>query len=179
MLTAVVLVGAGAIVLMQFVDIRFVSEAACQHIDSLNLGGKFTYCFYGEDWDEETYLSAISGFYTALITVLIAVQALVSVLAFVVVKASNKSAIEDQIESELPKYFDSVRAVDRVKSFVESASKDAIAAEAEQLLNRIRGLQGDLEEVQARLFELEENGNAIETEETIAGDGTEEGDAVE
>lgn len=173
--TAIAIIGLSAILLIHVIDIRFVSEAACHHVDTSNILGKYTYCFYGQDWDEEAYLSAISGFYSTLIAVLIAVQALISILAFVVVRASNRSAIEEEIEKELPRYFDTVKSVDRVKSFVEVASKASVADQYAQMEKTIRGLQGELEEVQARLYELEENGNAIEVEDVAEGLNAEEG----
>lgn len=75
--TAVVLVGILVVFAAHVVDFSFLSDAACRAVPQTRFYDSFTYCFYGTGWDEETYLAAVSGFYSTLIAVLVAVQALV------------------------------------------------------------------------------------------------------
>lgn len=186
--TSIVLLGLLVLVFLHYVDISFLSEASCRHIDATGNRSAYTYCFYGEDWDESTYLSAVSGFYSTVIGFLVAVQALVSTLAFVFVRSTNRRAIEDEVEIQLPAYFGTTKAASEIKTVVGQVSKDAIeravvqrTAELQDTLSTLEesfyGLQGKYEELSAVVAELndEEADETIEGEAPAAGGGKIEG----
>lgn len=163
-----------------FVDVEFLSDAACRRAEDSLWYGTFTYCFYGDGWNESTYISAVSGFYSTIIAVLIAIQALVSGLAFVFVRSTNRRAIEDEVEVQLPAYFGTVKAVDSMKIIVSDLSGGAIeqaitqrTAELESQLSELKesyyGLQGDYEELRSVVAEL--NGEELDRTEASAGEG--------
>lgn len=154
-------------------DVKFLSQAACQQVKVTPFSKEYTFCFYGSDWDEGTYLSSITNFYSSLVTVLIAVQGLVSALAFIVIKASNKRIIEEEVESELPKYFGTVAAVDQMKSFVGGVVRSSIVDETKELNNRILGLESEIEELQANMYELV--GSEDIENENLSSDTTDKG----
>lgn len=183
-LTAILVLGLLAVVLISLVDINFLSETSCKKHEASYFLDEFTFCFYGKDWDESTYLSAVSGFYSTLIAVLVAVQAIVSGLAFMVVRSSSKRAIEDEVESQLPIYFGRVKAVEEVEKIVKGISEDTVksavtqgTAELEQELEAFKqlfyGLQGDYEELVAKLKILEILKDDEETDEDHGGPITE------
>ena len=103
--TAVVIIGLGGLFILHMVDVKFLKDVACQDFGSSSLAPKFSYCFYSSEWDDETYLAAITSFYNTLITVLIALQALISWVSFIVIRNSNKQEIESEVEKELPNFF--------------------------------------------------------------------------
>lgn len=176
-LTAVVLVGFLALFAMHMVDFSFLSDAACRKVETTRFSSEFTFCFYGSDWNEETYLSAVSGFYSTLVSVLVAVQALISWLAFTVIRNSNKQSISEEVEREVPFFF---RTKDADKLLQETlmaisvkAAKEAIkglrtdddkATEAlqnavyEDLKPSVEGLMGKIEELRVRVDEILNDG---------------------
>ncbi|QBY00120.1 hypothetical protein E2K80_04685 [Rhodophyticola sp. CCM32] len=154
-----------------------MSEASCRHIDATGNRSAYTYCFYGEDWDESTYLSAVSGFYSTVIGFLVAVQALVSTLAFVFVRSTNRRAIEDEVEIQLPAYFGTTKAASEIEVVVGQVSGTAIEQAVVQRTTELQdklstleenfyGLQGEYEALRAVVAEL----NDEAPEETIEDD---------
>jgi hypothetical protein len=168
--TTIALVGLAALAFLHIFDFAFLEDAACKEVEASKYYKEFTYCFYGSDWNEETYLATVSGFYSSLVAVLVAVQAMISVLAFVVIKTSNKGAIEEEVEKELPKYFATVAAVDQVRGFVDESVRSALGQNLAVVNTQIEGLMGQLEELQAQVFELGEKTTNGETEETLEFD---------
>lgn len=177
--TSIVLFGLIAIAIIHVVDVSFLSEAACRQVQETNWYRSFTYCFYGSDWNQSTYLSAVSGFYSTIIAVLVAVQALVSGLAFVFVRSTNRRAIEDEVEAQLPTYFGTVKAAEEVQQVVARVSGDAIEQAVEQrtaeledelegLKENYYGLQGEYEALKAVVAKLNDEDVPDEGEE---GDG--------
>jgi hypothetical protein len=164
--TAVVLVGILVVFATHIVDFSFLSDAACREAPQTRYYDSFTYCFYGTGWDEETYLAAVSGFYSTLIAVLVAVQALVSWLAFTVIRSSNKQAISEEVEKEIPYFFRTKDADPIVRDALKEISyevarnalRDIMKDDAkdieelqrqvyEKLLPAIEGMQGDVEQL--------------------------------
>ncbi|WP_114011716.1 hypothetical protein [Cohaesibacter intestini] len=155
------------------VDLSFLSDAACRKVSETRFYDSFTYCFYGSDWDEESYLSAISGFYSTLVAVLVAVQALISWLAFTVIRSSNKQAIGEEVEREVP-YFFKTKDADRLmrealNDISYQAAKEALSnlrkdddkstEELQQVVYdnlqpALEGIQGEIEELRVRLDSL-------------------------
>ena len=168
--TSVALVGLAALAFLHIFDFAFLEDAACREVDASKYYNEFTYCFYGSDWDEEKYLATVSGFYSSLVAVLVAVQALISALSFVVIKTSNKGAIEEEVEKEVPKYFATVAAVDQVKGFVRETAGSAFDQKLDALKNEITGLKGRLEELQEQVFEIGEKTMNGDTEEALTFD---------
>ncbi|WP_168193102.1 hypothetical protein [Rhodophyticola sp. CCM32] len=175
--TSILLLGLLALVFLHYVDISFLSEASCRHIDATGNRSAYTYCFYGEDWDESTYLSAVSGFYSTVIGFLVAVQALVSTLAFVFVRSTNRRAIEDEVEIQLPAYFGTTKAASEIEVVVGQVSGTAIEQAVVQRTTELQdklstleenfyGLQGEYEALRAVVAEL----NDEAPEETIEDD---------
>ena len=170
--TAVVIVGILFVFATHIVDFSFLSDAACREVPKTRYYDSFTYCFYGSDWDEETYLAAVSGFYSTLIAVLVAVQALISWLAFTVIRSSNKQAIGEEVEKEVP-YFFKTKDADRLlqaalKEISHKAAKDALnelrkeddksteelqQAVYDELQPALEGVRGEMEELRVRLEE--------------------------
>lgn len=167
--TAILVISLAALYFKINVNVNFLSNTACQQVKAAPFSKEYTFCFYGSEWDEGTYLSSITSFYSTLITVLIAAQSLVSALAFVVIKASNKRIVEEEVESELPKYFNTVAAVNQVREFVNDSTKSALSDQLGDVKNLISGLQGDVEELRARVYELEGNGDADDQESNDEG----------
>lgn len=186
-LTAVVLIGLLALFAVHIVDFSFLSDAACRKVEATRFSSEFTYCFYGSDWNEEVYLSAVSGFYSTLVAVLVAVQALISWLAFTVIRSSNKQAISEEVEREVPFFFRTKDAdkllQDALKMISVEAAKEAMkelrkeddkATEAlqnavyEELKPTVDGLTGKIEELRVKVDELLNGG---EDEDEGAGKG--------
>lgn len=119
---------------VHLIDLSFLSDAACRKVEATRYFSKFTYCFYGSDWNEEVYLSAISGFYSTLVAILVAVQALISWLAFTVIRSSNKQAIGEEVEREVPYFFKSKDADRLLRDVLQETSHQA----AKSALTEIR-----------------------------------------
>lgn len=119
-ITTLIILLALAFLVYCFVDLKFLEDIACQRIEGTRFSPHFSYCFYSEDWDDGTYLSAITSFYTTMITILIGAQAIVSWLSFIVIRNSNKQEIEAEIEKELPKFFENRASNDVVLNSVQS-----------------------------------------------------------
>ena len=78
-----------------FIDLSFLSSASCGAADD------YVYCFFDEKWDSGTYLSTITGFYSTIITLLIALLGVVAGLAFIVIRSSALQQAEESIEKEV------------------------------------------------------------------------------
>ncbi|WP_353297602.1 hypothetical protein [Sulfitobacter pacificus] len=152
--TAVVLLVCLALAITHVVDVSFLSDAACREVSGPYIFSSFTYCFYGSEWDESTYLSAVSGFYSTIIAVLVAVQALVSGLAFVFVRSTNRRAIEDEVEEQLPSYFETIKAAEMVEKVVGKVSSSAVD----------RAVDQKTVELQDELSALEQNFYGLQSE---------------
>ncbi|WP_299144185.1 hypothetical protein [uncultured Tateyamaria sp.] len=185
-ITSIVLIVLVGLFFLHVVDVSFLSDAACRQIESSRYYDKFTYCFYGSDWDEETYLAAVSGFYSTLIAVLVAVQALISWLSFAVIRSSNKQSIEEEIEKEIPYFFrtkDADRLLeDALTAISADAAKNAIkglrqeddkAMEAlqklvyEELQPALEGARGEIEELQVKIEALKNGDDYDEDAEVV------------
>lgn len=148
--TAVVLVGILVVFATHIVDFSFLSDAACREVPQTRFYDSFTYCFYGTGWDEETYLAAVSGFYSTLIAVLVAVQALVSWLAFTVIRSSNKQAISEEVEKEIPYFFRTKDADPIVQDALQEISYEAARAALREIM---KDDAKDIEELQRHVYE--------------------------
>lgn len=144
--TAIALLICLALAITHVVDVSFLSDAACREVSGPYILSSFTYCFYGSGWDESTYLSAVSGFYSTIIAVLVAVQALVSGLAFVFVRSTNRRAIEDEVEVQLPSFFQTIKAAEMVETVVEKVSSNAIDRAVNQKTVELRDKLSTLEQ---------------------------------
>lgn len=148
--TAVVLVGILVVFATHIVDFSFLSDAACREVPQTRFYDSFTYCFYGTGWDEETYLAAVSGFYSTLIAVLVAVQALVSWVAFTVIKSSNKQAISEEVEKEIPYFFRTKDADPIVRDALQEISYEAARTALREMM---KDDANDIEELQRYVYE--------------------------
>ncbi|MEP0503330.1 MAG: hypothetical protein ABJD13_02475 [Paracoccaceae bacterium] len=180
--TTIALLILGSIAMAHIVDIKFLEDVACQRQQGAGPFPTVSYCFYSEEWDSATYLSVISTFYTTLITVLIALQALISWISFIVIRNSNRQEIESEIEKEIPNFF-RTRDADTIlrnalnenlASAAEAALKEARdyedkAVEALQssvyddLIPQLAGMKAALEEMDVRVKKVQQdknNGNA-------------------
>jgi len=98
-------------------DFLFLTGAFCQTKGSLSV------CFFDDKaWDAENYLSVITGFYSTIITVLIALLGGVAAFAFFAVRGSALQRAEEDIEKEIGQYFESEGDV---PSIVEKCSAGA------------------------------------------------------
>ena len=158
--TALVLLLLLALAVTHIVDISFLSDAACRRIESTTWYSSYTYCFYGADWDQSTYLSAVSGFYSTIIAVLVAVQAIVSGLAFVFVRSTNRRAIEDEVEVQLPAYFGTVKAADAVKGLVTEVSSETVD---QAVIQRTAELQDKLSDLEENFYGLQGEYESLKT----------------
>lgn len=148
--TAVFLVGILVVFATHIVDFSFLSDAACREVPQTRFYDSFTYCFYGTGWDEETYLAAVSGFYSTLIAVLVAVQALVSWLAFTVIRSSNKQAISEEVEKEIPYFFRTKDADPIVRDALQEISYEAARTALREIM---KDDAKDIEELQRHVYE--------------------------
>ncbi|WGR57416.1 hypothetical protein [Paracoccus versutus] len=66
------------------------------------------YCYLnqGGAWSDATYLQTITGFYTSVITILIAALAVVAAFGAYTLKASARAQIEQEIPPHISDYFD-------------------------------------------------------------------------
>lgn len=66
------------------------------------------YCYLnqGGTWSDATYLQTITGFYTSVITILIAALAVVATFGAYTLKVSARAQIEQEIPSHISDYFD-------------------------------------------------------------------------
>ena len=132
-LTSVVLLALGGLWVYHMVDVKFLGDASCSQAGGSYYLPKFTYCFYSDKWNDETYLAAISSMYTTLITVLIALQALISWVSFMVIRNSNKQVIEREVEKEIPYFFRTKDADKLLQDALKSISVDAAKRAAIEL----------------------------------------------
>ncbi|APX17127.1 hypothetical protein BWR17_15665 [Phaeobacter inhibens] len=171
--TTVAILALLAMFVVHIVDFNFMDAAACKQLSGSRFWSKHTYCFYSEEWNEETFLAAVSGFYSTLITVLIAAQAIITWFAFVVLRGSHKTAIEEEVENELPRYFDRRTGAQALTEVVAQLTKRELKAAVEKASyenkNKLAELerrvseehQSLIEELQLKVEELEnslENG---------------------
>lgn len=185
--TTVVIIGVGGYTIMHMVDVKFLTDVACQDFGPSKYVPKFTYCFYDEEWDSETYLAAITSFYTTLITVLIALQALISWVSFIVIRNSNKQEIESEVEKELPNFFRSKNSDTVIKEALQDNMKREISkainkqrdSEDEafdglqesvynQVLPQLRDIRAEIELLEVRMEKLAhkvQNGDVAETDD--------------
>lgn len=98
-------VGAFAVLLLAVfsgywvLDLSFLSTASCGRDDD------YVYCFFDDVWDSATYLSVVTSFYSTVITVLIALMALVAGLAYIAIRNSYFQRGEETIEKEVVRFF--------------------------------------------------------------------------
>lgn len=83
-----------------FLDLSFLPASSCSKDDGL------VYCFFDENWDSGTYLSVVTGFYSTIITILIALLGVVAALAYIVIRGSAFQRAEEAIEKEVDRYFE-------------------------------------------------------------------------
>ena len=155
-IVSILLIAFGLLITSHVVDIKFLKDTSCSKVNLL------TYCFYDTKWDSGTYLSTITSFYTTLITFLIAIQALVSWLAYAVIKNSHKNHIEESIEGELPRYFSTLNA----RKLINLELIEAVKQET-------RILEGRLSNAQEEILELREQLNQ-DADTDITNDNTDE-----
>lgn len=181
--TAVIIIALIGLFVYHMVDFKFLANTSCHQVNDWKFLPEFTYCFYSDKWNEETYLSSISSFYSTLITVLIAFQALISWVSFVVIRNSNKHEIESEVEKELPHYFKTKESDRVLREALESIS-EKVALEAAKALReaeddavetlqkeiyekmgpQINGFKGRIEELEVKVKRLR-NGDDEEGEE--------------
>lgn len=109
-----------------FFDAKFISLETCKLESNPNFKN---FCFYSEKWNESTYISAVTSFYSTVITILVSLQALITWLSFIVIKNSHKNHIETEIQSNLPRLLND--------SLNKKETKDLISNEIEILVSNI------------------------------------------
>lgn len=80
-------------------DLSFLPAASC------GKGDDYVYCFFDDVWDSATYLSIVTSFYSTVITVLIALMALVAGLSYIAIRSSYFQRGEETIEKEVVRFF--------------------------------------------------------------------------
>ena len=124
------------IILYLLVDVSFVIKA----LDSNSPGGGKVY-FFDESWNDETYLSVITGFYTALITILIALMGVVAAFAIFMIKGASLEKIEETTEKEVKVYFEKASTLDVINKLLGILQIERIT----KLEDRIVKIEQDLE----------------------------------
>lgn len=140
-----------------FIDIDFIKNAQCSSV------GRYNYCFFDSAWDSAEYLSTITSFYSSIITLLIGLLAVIATLAFLVIRASAKHHVQETLESEVQRYFETRAASQLIESQIESISKKLFDIAQKQMEEhqgeKITNVQSRLE----RLIEyLDEEGFVFE-----------------
>lgn len=105
-------------------------------------------CFIKTDktWDANEYLGIVSGFYSTIITLLIAILAIFSFVGLFVIRNSYRSMIEDAVERELPNYFEKKTNEEKLKDAVYDVVERRIGKRIEALEAENQKIQGILEE---------------------------------
>ena len=123
----------------------FVSleEAAKNNVCSSYTKG--VYCFFADVWNDETYLATVTGFYTALITVLLALIALVGGFSFIVIRYNALGHTEDYVDKILVQphmqhMFDTKIAAAVAKNLTDNKAYP-------ELLSRVDAIEAAIEEL--------------------------------
>lgn len=199
--TTLALLALAGLAIAHIVDIKFIKDAACQSYQATSGIPKFSYCFYSEEWDSATYLSTISTFYTTLITILIALQALISWISFIVIRNSNKQTIESEVEKELPNFFrrrdsDTILqgalnknlvalaedALNKARDYEDNAVEGLQSSVYNDLMPQLTGMKAAIEQIEVRVRKLQQdqsNGNDDDGVNDDALDVSEDGGKIE
>lgn len=121
-----------------FIDLSFLSNASCADDQG------FIYCFFDDQWDSETYLSALTGFYSTIITVLIGLMGVIAAFAFFAIRGSTLQQGEEVIEKEVDRYFKSEQSDVKLQKSIEAVG-----------LNETENIKLRLEEIEIALVEAE------------------------
>jgi hypothetical protein len=138
---------ATALILYLFFDTTLIDAKSAIEKGQCLKADKIGICFYDENWDSETYLAVISGFYTTIITLLIALLSIVGVFAFVVIRANAIGHADEQIKME-------------VERFVETGQMKEIFHEKfsttveDMTREHITGTKGRMDAIEAALEEV-------------------------
>lgn len=103
-----------------FFDFNFITKYNCGETLSIH------YCLFNSEFNKDSYLSIISNFYNTVITVLLALSAILATLAFVVIKESAKQHTLDAVSIELEKYFAGDKSQKDIASKIESLVAEKI-----------------------------------------------------
>lgn len=100
-----------------YIDFSFLPAASCGGSEN------YVYCFFSENWDSETYLSVVSGFYSTIITILIFLLGAVAALAFIVIRGSALQQAEEAIEKEVDRFFETSKAEEKIHEGLEKVGR--------------------------------------------------------
>lgn len=111
-----------------FVFYLFISDTNFMKGESCVAGAYYQFCYYGEGgvWDDASYLQTITSFYTAIITVLIAVIAMVGLVATLSIRAGVKAHAEQEMPSIVKAHFDRQDTSDDMRAIVYSVIKASL-----------------------------------------------------
>lgn len=124
-----------------FIDLKFISISSCAREADYVMG---RICFYSSKWDDSTYITAITSFYSTIITILISVQAIITWISFVVIKNSHKRVIEEEIRSELPNYFGKITTIEELQRILLPSIEKQIKITNSDILSNIENYQNIL-----------------------------------
>lgn len=96
-----------------------------------------SYCGDPANWNSETYLSAITDFYSDIITVLVAIIGLIGVLGFLYIKSHTVSQLEDAVDKGLEKQSETIRYREQLENIVD----DSVKTEIGTMLDRIEEIE--------------------------------------
>lgn len=119
-----------------FIDFSILNTASCGEIDQL------VYCFFDEKWDSETYLSAITDFYSTIITIIIGLLGVVAAFSYLTIRSSTLQKTEEATEQEVRRYFETIKAEEQLYRASQRA-KDS----------QVNEINVRLEEIEVALYE--------------------------
>ncbi len=127
-----------------FVDIKFISSSACLREQKIFFVEGMTVCLLSDNWNDSTYLSAVTGFYSTVISLLIGILALTTWLSFAILRSSHKREIEQQVVEEVPHYLGGEAGSQILQAAISKSGDKAIEAlfdkKFDELHTQIRSL---------------------------------------
>lgn len=137
-------------------ETQFFSGENCRSTE------RIFYCYTSPNstWTDSTYLQTVSGFYTAIITLLIAVLAVVAALGAYTVRVGSKFQIEQELPTRVEDYFDR----DTGKKVLQNASRLEISEQMRsppfpsdgEFLSAFLSLERKVEKLELQLQEMQE-----------------------
>ncbi|GAA0616284.1 hypothetical protein [Paenochrobactrum glaciei] len=130
--------------------------------------GGYQLCYYGENgvWSDAAYLQTISSFYTSLITVLIAIIALVGVVATLSLRASVRAHADQEIPTFVKAHFETIEAHNSLSDLIEGYIRNSLAnnlrgvpivlPENGELAEAFKALERRLDALEQELMEMRE-----------------------
>lgn len=150
LISSILIIAFGIFLFSQTNDINFWSKDALKAIHGNNL------CYFDEKWDSGTYLQTITSFYTTIITLLIAMQAIISWISFVIVKNSSKEAIDNSVEKELPRIMEQTSTERKLQELMTNINEQT----EQDLLIQLELIRRDLEVI-VELNQLETSSDDV------------------